>query len=291
MFMNRRRIKRKAKASLEGLWGSAVALLLLLTAVSALFVLLERTVVSLTGMMTLEQIISSFPIYRSTFFTLPFAGAAVILFLCCRFLSFLFRTPLVQGYVSWFYRRALGETPDVYGAFFYYHPFRRWVKTIVIDLWLGVKKAFWHLVFLSPAIAIFSFAGIIAPYIDAGWHPFLLTAVPVVLGTFGALIARIVCYRYFAVRYIYADDPSVSVRVLFRSSVRVIKGSKRALFMLDLSLIPAYLISLAVLPCIWTVPYINMIRAFFARKTIERYQEKILSDREEADQGETYDEF
>ena len=125
--MFRKQMKQKAKDLLSGIWGRAVALLLALAAVSVFCSLLERTVVSLTGLSTLEQLFSPLLLYGSVTISMRPLLFAIGLFVGSLFLSFLFGTPLRQGSVSWYYGRASGEIYPVSKAFSWYASLKRWL--------------------------------------------------------------------------------------------------------------------------------------------------------------------
>ncbi len=279
--MFRKQMKQRAKELLSGIWGRAIALLFSLAAVSVFFALLERTVASLTRLSTLEQLFSPLFFYGTVTVlpqTLLFSS---ILFVGASLLSFFFGTPLLQGNVSWYYKRTEGEIFPVFRAFLWYASFRKWLKVLVVYLLLFLKKAFWTVLLLLPAGILYFAYCISVIYRADAWQSFILFFLSTGLAAGGLVSALIVCYRYFLVPYILADNPKVRILTAFRSSVQIMKGKKAERFALDLSFLPYYLLNLLLVPMIGTLPYINMTKALFAKRYILDYQLDILIEKQE----------
>jgi len=199
-----------------------------LAAVSVFFALLERTVASLTRLSTLEQLFSPLFFYGTVTVlpqTLLFSS---ILFVGASLLSFFFGTPLLQGNVSWYYKRTEGEIFPVFRAFLWYASFRKWLKVLVVYLLLFLKKAFWTVLLLLPAGILYFAYCISVMYRADAWQSFILFFLSTGLAAGWLVSALIVCYRYFLVPYILADNPRVRILTAFRSSVQIMKGKKRS---------------------------------------------------------------
>ena len=285
-WMFRKQMKQKAKELLSGIWGRSIALLLALMAVSVFFSLLERTAVSLTGLSTLEQLFSPLLLYGSVTISMRPLLFAIGLFVGSLFLSFLFGTPLRQGSVMWYYGRASGEIYPVFKAFSWYASLKKWLKALVVYFLLFLKTALWTALFLLPAVAVYFAYCVSVIYQAAAWQSFLLFVLSAGLLLGGLIASLIICYRYFLVPYILADDPRIHIRTLFRSSVGIMKGKKAELFALDLSFLPYYILNLLVVPMLGTLPYINMTKALYAKRYILNYQLDVLAKkREEAEEN------
>ena len=60
------------------------------------------------------------------------------------------------------------------------------------------------------------------------------------------------------------------------------EGKKAEFFALDLSFLPYYILNLLIVPMLGTMPYINMIKALYAKRYILNYQLDVLAKKREA---------
>lgn len=278
--MLRKQVKQKAKELLGGLWGRAMALLLALGAVSVFFSLLEQTIASLTGLFTLEQLFTPLFLYGTVTISFWPFFFAMLLLAGGLFLSFLFKTPLFQGNISWYYDLVSGEISPLKKAFFGYASLKAWLKILAVYFLLFVKVTLWNILFLLPAVMVYFSYCILVAFQAAAWQCLLLFILSVGLALIGLIVSLIVCYRYFLVPYILADDPCVHIKIAFKSSVRIMKGKKSELFSLDVSFLPYYFLSVFIVPMLWTLPYINTTKALYAKKYILNYQLEVLAKKQ-----------
>lgn len=287
--MERKIFKRKARELLQGIWGRGIALFLYLLFIVAFFSALEKVVGSLTGYGTLETLLA--PLFLTGSVTVPKTALIYtsILFVGTMLLGFVFMIPLKQGTICWYYGRASGEVWAVSAAFHWYTGIRRWCKALLMHLLLGLRIAFWFILLLLPALGMYFVYGYTIMYLAVPWLSFLLLFITFGLAVAGAVSALVICYRYFLVPYILADDPAVRIRTAFRSSVRIMAGKKGVLFSLDLSFLPYYLLNLLVLPMFGTVPYISMTKALYAKQFIVDYKISVVSEQSTQENTESFE--
>ena len=266
--MTRREMKQKAKHLLRGVWGRAVALVLFSFLLFVFFSSLEQLIVSAAGKSTVEQIFTPFILYGSAAFYPSVLIFASIIFVGCQVLFFLVRAPFSLGSPGWYYKAVCSGVSPVSSAFFWYTSFKRWIKALAFDFLLLIKKLFWLFLFLLPAIGTLVLHYFAVVSRSEGWIVTLLLILLIGFTALGFIFSRIVCYRYFLVCYLLAEDPSLKLRAAFRNSVTLLKGKKGDLFRLDLSFLPYFLSNLLIFPLLGTVPYIEMTRGIFARELI-----------------------
>jgi len=262
-------MKQKARHLLRGVWGRAVALVLFSFLLFVFFSSLEQLIVSAAGKSTIEQIFTPFLLYGSAAFYPSVLIFSSIVFAGCQVLSFLVRAPFSLGFPGWYYKAACGTVSPVSASFFWYTSFKRWIKALVFDFLLLIKTLFWLLLFLLPAIGtlVLHYFAVISR--SEGWVTTTLLVLLIGFLILGFIFSRIVCYRYFLVCYLLAEDPSLKLRAAFRNSVLFMKGKKGELFRLDLSFLPYWLLNLLIFPLLGTIPYIETTRSVFARELID----------------------
>lgn len=277
--MQQKAFKRKAKELLQGIWGRAAAILLFLVLVMVFFSVLEKTIGGLLGIGTLEVLLAPLFLTGQASVYVDVLIYTSVLWLATMLLTFLFLTPAKQGAVLWYYKCASGEAAPVSSAFHCYTGIHRWAKTLLVYLLLYLRIAFWTVLLVVPGVAMYFVYGFTVMYGSLPWLSFLLLLVAIGLALAGLVVSLVVCYRYFLVPYILADDPNVRIRTAFRSSVRIMAGKKGTLFSLDISFLPYYLLGLLLLPLLGTVPYISMTKALYAKQFIMEYQLSVMEQK------------
>lgn len=83
-------------------------------------------------------------------------------------------------------------------------------------------------------------------------------------------------YAYAMTYYIAKDNPNLSANECINASIKMMKGHKRDLFLLDLSFIGWYMLSILTLGIgfLWLLPYINTSRAIFYVELAEENQKR-----------------
>jgi len=166
-------------------------------------------------------------------------------------------------------------TPAVLAAFVYMIiaglaggiPFINYITTFLVSLPLGMSVIMVYLKFLrgdkEKAVSnIFAFFNDYGKYLGTSLLVFLFT----LLWTLLLIIPGIIkSYAYSMTYYIVNDNPEIGTNDAIELSMKMMKGNKMKLFLLDLSFIGWFLLSILTL-CIgmfWVYPYMLTARAAF----------------------------
>lgn len=166
-------------------------------------------------------------------------------------------------------------TPAVLAAFVYMIiaglaggiPFINYITTFLVSLPLGMSVIIVYLKFLrgdkEKAVSnIFAFFNDYGKYLGTSLLVFLFT----LLWTLLLIIPGIIkSYAYSMTYYIVNDNPEIGTNDAIELSMKMMKGNKMKLFLLDLSFIGWFLLSILTL-CIgmfWVYPYMLTARAAF----------------------------
>lgn len=185
------------------------------------------------------------------------AGGAVLLVL----LAVLLCAPLRLGREAWFYGAADAKKRSSARVLFWLQP--RWAfKAAHFVLALALRKLLWAAIYLLPGG--FLLAGTLwqARTGDVSMGLFLAAAG----GGAALLIMGLIFYaatvqRYALVLPVLAKQPRCLLRNAFRLSAARTNGHCAALLRFQLSFLPWMLLSLPVIPLIFTAPYIVQCRA------------------------------
>lgn len=139
-------------------------------------------------------------------------------------------------------RRAKASFGDLFDSFGFF----------LRSLWIFILRNFllflWALIYAFPAGYMVYTTG------EGSWYAiFLPLLLPEVIAFYG--------YRQSV--FLMLDNPAMSCAQCLRASVKVMRGHKWELFMLDLSFLGWILLSLIPFVCLWTVPYMNITFAAY----------------------------
>lgn len=236
-------IRAQARAILRGGWMKAVFGMILLL-LGAAFVDCISSVITLVYLEYFSEI-QWLDIYYLFVAIIDFAVVFLI-------------SPIINGYIRMFYRGAtnnLYQTEDL----FYYFKKPYYGKALSINISFFLRMLLPTIIAFSPVIAFNVFCSVtetefpIAPLFN-----FILC----ILST---LITVLWSFKYFLV-YIYAVDfEYLGTRELFQSSKRMMKGKTGLVSKLFFSFWPWLLLSLTVLPILYTGPYLTQALCICAK--------------------------
>ncbi|MEG2143889.1 MAG: hypothetical protein RRY40_01030, partial [Oscillospiraceae bacterium] len=200
-------IKLNGKRAMKNKWSPAASIVLILCGAALFFSLLEMFLLAMPGVNFFIDDASGTEVFLKGLLNLPPIVYAIIML--CEFLAFTVHSPLSLGRKKWFYTLGAGEETDVSVIFEYFSSFRLLLKSVLLNFVTTMSKAFWGILFLSPASA---FLGFTFYYIEKGAQGTELfiarmgIAVGILLLIFSMIMTYIYNLRYFAVPYAFIDE-------------------------------------------------------------------------------------
>ena len=263
--------KHNARLALRENWGKAIAMVLLLLAVTVLFNLVESLLAIFFHLPGFVDILSTPGYYLDNIpnGTLPSLAVTGICALC----AFLVLAPLSLGVTNWYYRLIYGHTEDFASIFTFFESLSQLRKALWLKFQLGLRSTLWGIFFLAPG-SVLCFMGSHLISADATRLDHVMAAIGITIGVFSGIVGLaltwIVCNRYFLAPYLICDDRSMKVSKAIRLSVQATRGRKTQLALFQFSFFWWYLASLLMIPFLYLSPYLNASLAIYARYFIER---------------------
>lgn len=262
--MNAKEIREKAGEMLKGklsltlavsmtMFGAAVLLLVL--AESALLVcgVLDYE----SGMLVLSELGRQLPVLAGFFVLLAAAWLLI-------------GSPLQQGKAAWFFAFAAGRYPSLDRMF---SAFGRadYGRCVDYSVRLFFRQLLWYGGFSLPGLLV---SGI------EGFYPLGVT-----LAAGGLFLGAVLGQRFFLGRYILATSEEVTGREALRLSKALTKGHRGELFLLRLSFLGWFLLTVPTvgLSLIYTIPYYNTAMSVFAKELLDWHAAKEAETAENAE--------
>lgn len=158
--------------------------------------------------------------------------------------------------------------------------FSLWLKGLAANLLRSVFIYLWALLAMLPCVGLISVGTIITVTTNSN---VLLVLTPMILLVcyvllFSVLLVKL--YQYSQMIYMIVDNPKISAKKALNLSIKITKGYKKNLFVLDLSFIGWNLLSILTLgiATLWVFPYqiLTQINAYdFLKK---EYVKKVKSE-------------
>ena len=254
--MKEESIKRSARSILSGRWPEAIGVV----TIGLVALLLESTLASL-----LQYVFFSKLIQLGTFLSLVTLALDLFVF-----------SPLYLGIIRWFWQITGGEDEPVASVLIYYQNAENYFLTIKLRLSLWWRVIVAALISMSPAIAVMIAAeafNSIGGNLSHLYSPFS-TASSVLL-VLGAVVTLIYLLRFFLVPAILFSDKGVTVTDAFRlSKALTYKKRGRAFFTLILSFSGWAVLSIFILPIIYTLPFYLASFLIISRNRIDEFVTK-----------------
>ena len=245
--MDSRALRTVSRGLLKGKWSLAIAVSLVLCGCLMLLSFALDLSLFLFGMVDYE-----------TNEILPVAEEnemALLLFYAGLFLAWLFLVePLELGAARFFFALANGATPSVATLFYAFS--REWYgRALVMNTILSFKKAGRIILCMLPGAALSG--------VSPGFGGFLMTV--------GFVVALILNLRYAAVRTVFAADETLPPHLAVKTGVKLMKGNKSDLFVLNFSFIGWFLLAVPTIgiSLMHTVPYVATSHAVFFKRVFD----------------------
>lgn len=240
-------LKDTAKDKLTGKFGSAVLLTFanstMLFSVNFIISMIISTIVMVIALVTTGDI-------TNTSLSLE---AAVIVFVIEYLLSLLcsvFAGVFNTGVALFFLNIASGRTAVLANLFYGFHfLFKKSLKLSAITV-------------LANAICMlpYTFCSFMFTYVSGSWGIYM--GITLLLGTILYLPIQLSLSQAF---FLLLDFPSRSAKELLQTSIRLMNGRKKQLFLIQLSFLPLMLLGALSFEIgnLWITPYVNMVMALY----------------------------
>ena len=271
-----RKIKENALLSLKNHWGKAIGIFFFQAGVTAFFLLLEQMLCMVLELTSPESPALVFSL-RGRLFEVN--SSLAIVTATSALICFAVVSPLRFGAKQWYWEQVSGEKPVLHILFAYFYDWKTLFRVILLRILVGIRLVGWGLLCALPSAGIAAgiwFAGKFAP---TGTGVFLLGMLWLVLlaATFlMAVLWYFITRRYFLAEYIFIAEPGAGLHGILKKSVRAMKGGKRILFSLQLSMLGWGILSVLLAPAIFTAPYYQASMAIFAKVRLEQYRRNTM---------------
>ena len=241
-------VKSTAKAALKGNW--LVASLASLTFVSA-------TTLIYFAIILLASVIPSFIAY---------------IFLCILIVFLI--SPLFLGLIRFFKNLIFGTTVNISEIYIYLSDFSAYKRALRLTLELTARLVFYAAVCFSPAgtvklITTDFFFGILNIDIPL-WSESLDTLLSFLLGM-AALATLVLMLRFYLAPFLLVGNDDMAVDEAIHMSTIITRRSSNELWSLILGFIPYILLTVFMIPLIFTLPYFLCTLTVHSRYAITNY--------------------
>ncbi|MGI5893723.1 MAG: DUF975 family protein [Candidatus Merdivicinus sp.] len=269
-----RKMKENALQSLKNNWGRALGILLFQLGVYVFFLLLEQLLCQVLNLALPEAPAMRLD-WQNGFLVdsrLAVVSATGIL------IEVLILTPLGMGVRRWYCDQVAGELPPILTIFSYFYSWKTLFRVVLLRIMVLLRKILWAIPFVIPCAAIFW--GLRWVRVESGPAMaiyFAASALGVLVTILMGILWYFVTLRYYLTDYLFILEEGLGLHQIIRKSVAAMKGGKRQLFSLQLSMVPWGLLSLLAVPLLFVIPYYRATTAIFAKVRIEGYNRKNLT--------------
>ncbi len=268
----RKTIKRNSKLALTRHWCKAsgiVVILLLFWSFAATAQQFALSIFEVSGFVdmvntpniALDDIPDISPI------AIIISAAAALFFL-------LILEPLKLGAKSWYYQLTDGKSLSVNEIFSFFFTFERYFGSIFLTIILFIKKLLWSILFLIIPITAVA-GGFVWKERASRDVEILLSRGLQVSGTVLSLIMSFLLIiwlnRYYLAEYLFVGESSLSPLKAIKLSVLLTKDRRMEFFSLELSLIGWRILNIMILPALYTIPYISVVKSLYTRYLLELF--------------------
>ena len=265
----RRLIKRNAALALRRDWSKAAAISLIILVIWSLFVSAEQVMFAVFDIPPFIDMATS-NIHLDDLPNTALPSMAVTLVL--GFIFLLVMTPISLGAARWFYNLTDGRSLPIYELFDSFSSFGKFSRALWLMILVYLQKLFWTVIFLAAPAAMIAMGEFWRR--DASRD--IETLLSVGLEVLGAALLLLMGWfllvwlmRYSLVKYTAAADEDITAWKAIKQSVRLTRGRKAELLMLEITMLGWRILDLLILPRLFTAPYISTIYALYARFLIE----------------------
>lgn len=244
---------------LKGAWKRSLAILLFCLAARLLLLGIE---------LAYYELFNFWGVLRQSVTLLRMEPMVLIITLTRMALCFLVLTPLHYGILGWFYALCKGEVGEVGNCFVFYTSFRYAMKSILLRLVVSLRVWVLYALLLLPIGATVYVFRLVGRGDSYGGQYLILGGCGIIICIAAAAMVVVFCQRYLLVDYLFLDNPKIGIHTAIGQSVRLMRGHCFGATGFFLSFIGWGVLSLALLPLLYTAPYVLTSTASYARERI-----------------------
>ena len=186
----------------------------------------------------------------------------------------LFLSPFINGYLKLYYSAIKNEKYEISDLIYFFHG-KRFFKTLGMNLSFFFRLLIPGILIYLPVIIYVSLCLIFfSDFIQTGAY----TAVLVILIILSSLMLLLYSLKYFLTFKLYCDDDTKKISSYFRDSKTYMYERTNDVIRLTWSLLPWILLSLLLLPMLYTLPYITQSYCVCANYLIDAEKDVIHND-------------
>ncbi len=264
-------LKDNAKRALIGQWSPAIAIVLLLAGVGLLFSLFEMVCTIALDLPGFMDILNTPEVFWDD--VMGRSGVVFGISTLTLVLSYVILTPLKLGELGWYYEAGKHQQEGISSIFEYFGSVKLYMRSVLLDLTIGVRVALVGIVLLIPASVCFAAGSYMWQSDTAPMEKMLVLGIylgGMVLTAVGIFFTMIYKKRFFLAPYLVVSNPDITIGKAIKVSIVATKGRQCSLLLFDLSFIGWFLLSMLVLPLLYVRPYLGVSRGLYARYLIER---------------------
>ena len=272
-----KKLKQNARLALKGSWDKAFGIIIIYALLTGSLALVRQYALSVLSTPRPASLSPHF----WTALLWYMSSAEVIVMSVFSLLSVLFIIPLTFGVAGWFYSLVQGQSHSLLTIFSCFESAKTYCRTVWLHIQIFVRTLFWGLVFMALPGGLF--------YLSMGvvYRQFTLFAdnlrLNATFGTIGVVLSVILLVlaaifylifisRYTLAVYIFWENPEQKISQVLKSSVQFSHGYRSSLLLFELTFVPWFLLSVAIIPLLFVYPYYCAGMALYARYLIERSQ-------------------
>ena len=195
-------------------------------------------------------------------------GSRCLYYFSVGFLAYVFYCAVTMGEEAWYSGRT-ERKKYCFRRFMYWMKPTLSLKAAGLRLVLFALKAFWTILFFTPAVAV-AFV-IVATAFSGGIEIYLFLSLCIgalILTAIGFTFRFVIIQRYFLANYLLVSNPDLGIIQCIRQSVNLLEGHIFTVVKFKLSFLPYALACLLILPVFFVYPYYKQSRTIIAKRLI-----------------------
>ena len=269
----RKLVKQNGKRCLYNNWGKAIAIVLLMLAVSLLFTIVELIIGMVFGTPQMVDVGNDGYWLNN----LPNTSLlSIVLTAIIAVGAFLVTAPLKLGITRWYYELSEGDSPEILSIFNCFSS-RQYFRALSLQTHILGRMILWALLYFALPIVVL---GASLWVLDYGPY-YMNLDMCYVIGSMGLMFTvlltvffgffyAVAIQKFFLARY-YVTNENLGVWEALKKSRHATKGKRGEILLFRLSFLPWFLSCALVLPCLYVQPYYEISAMLFARVMIEEH--------------------
>lgn len=269
----RKLVKQNGKRCLYNNWGKAIAIVLLMLAVSLLFTIVELIIGMVFGTPQMVDVgndgywLNNLP--NTSLLSIALTAIIAVG-------AFLVTAPLKLGITRWYYELSEGDSPEILSIFNCFSS-RQYFRALSLQIHILGRMILWALLYFALPIVVL---GASLWVLDYGPY-YMNLDMCYVIGSMGLMFTvlltvffgffyAVAMQKFFLARY-YVTNENLGVWEALKKSRHATRGKRGEILLFRLSFLPWFLSCALVLPCLYVQPYYEISAMLFARVMIEEH--------------------